>query len=138
MEVAPAQQVHAAQGIDLAGDQAIAGAPELHFRQRRADGLECGTHRRQRGLQCLDEPIQNVLPAMPPALPVAAAQQLPLKFGRRFQGKAFAREPLKLAMQEVGLGSEWVRAPRLPLAGAEREAVLTLIRKGVAERPPLP
>ena len=28
---------------------------------------------------------------------------------------------IKLAIQEAGLGSEWVRLPRLPLAGAERE-----------------
>ena len=27
---------------------------------------------------------------------------------------------IKLAMQETGLGNEWVRAPRLPLVGAER------------------
>ena len=45
---------------------------------------------------------------------------------------------IKLAIQEVGLGSEWVRAPRLPLAGAEREAVLTVIRKGIEARPSIP
>lgn len=28
---------------------------------------------------------------------------------------------IKLAVQEAGLGREWVRSPRLPLAGAERE-----------------
>ncbi|MCA1696469.1 MAG: dihydrodipicolinate synthase family protein, partial [Actinobacteria bacterium] len=31
--------------------------------------------------------------------------------------------------------SEMVRAPRLPLAGKERERVLALIRKGIASRP---
>ena len=31
---------------------------------------------------------------------------------------------IKLAVQEAGLGKEWVREPRLPLAGAEREQVL--------------
>jgi 4-hydroxy-tetrahydrodipicolinate synthase len=45
---------------------------------------------------------------------------------------------IKLAMQENGLGNEWVRAPRLPLAGEERERVLGIIRHGIAERPPLP
>jgi 4-hydroxy-tetrahydrodipicolinate synthase len=42
---------------------------------------------------------------------------------------------IKLAMQEVGLGSETVRAPRLPITGAERERVLHIIRHGVATRP---
>ena len=37
---------------------------------------------------------------------------------------------IKLAMQEEGLGSEWVRAPRLQLAGGERTRVLAIIRKG--------
>jgi len=45
---------------------------------------------------------------------------------------------IKLAMQETGLGSEWVRAPRLPLVGAERSRVLAIIRQGIAERPTLP
>ncbi|MBV9851561.1 MAG: dihydrodipicolinate synthase family protein [Armatimonadetes bacterium] len=45
---------------------------------------------------------------------------------------------IKLAIQEVGLGAEWVRAPRLPLEGAEREAVLTIIRRGIETRPQLP
>ena len=45
---------------------------------------------------------------------------------------------IKLAMQEAGLGSEWVRAPRLQLAGAERARVLGIIRKGISERPKLP
>jgi len=42
---------------------------------------------------------------------------------------------IKLAEAEVGLGSEHVRAPRLPLVGAEREKVLAVIREGVAARP---
>ena len=44
---------------------------------------------------------------------------------------------IKLAVQEVGLGTEWVREPRLILAGPEREAVLATIHKGIAERPRL-
>jgi 4-hydroxy-tetrahydrodipicolinate synthase len=42
---------------------------------------------------------------------------------------------IKLAMQEVGLGSEMVRAPRLKLEGAEREEILGIIRKAIANRP---
>jgi 1-pyrroline-4-hydroxy-2-carboxylate deaminase len=42
---------------------------------------------------------------------------------------------IKLAMAETGLGSETVRAPRLPLVGAEREAILAIIRKAVQTRP---
>ncbi len=42
---------------------------------------------------------------------------------------------IKLAMAETGLGSEMVRAPRLPLVGAEREAILTIIRKAIQTRP---
>jgi len=45
---------------------------------------------------------------------------------------------IKLAIQECGLGAEWVRAPRLPLAGAERETVLAIIRRGIETRPPVP
>jgi len=45
---------------------------------------------------------------------------------------------IKLAEAEVGLGSEHVRAPRLPLVGREREQVLAVIRHGVATRPVLP
>jgi 4-hydroxy-tetrahydrodipicolinate synthase len=44
---------------------------------------------------------------------------------------------IKLAAQECGLGSEVVRAPRLPLAGAEREQILTIVRRGIATRPKL-
>ncbi|HET6248745.1 MAG TPA: dihydrodipicolinate synthase family protein [Tepidisphaeraceae bacterium] len=42
---------------------------------------------------------------------------------------------IKLAIQECGLGSEWVRAPRLPLEGAEREQVLAIIHEGIRKRP---
>jgi dihydrodipicolinate synthase/N-acetylneuraminate lyase len=42
---------------------------------------------------------------------------------------------IKLAMAECGLGSETVRAPRLPLEGRERDAVLAVIRRGLASRP---
>lgn len=45
---------------------------------------------------------------------------------------------IKLAEAEVGLGSEYVRAPRLTLEGAERERVLQVIRTAVANRPTLP
>jgi len=42
---------------------------------------------------------------------------------------------IKLAIQEVGLGSEWVRAPRLPLVGEERERILAIIHRGLETRP---
>ncbi len=45
---------------------------------------------------------------------------------------------IKLAMAETGMGSETVRAPKLPLAGAEREEILAIIRHAIATRPPLP
>ena len=54
---------------------------------------------------------------------------------------------LKLAVRECGLGKEWVRAPRLPLAGTERKRVLGVIRQtlearsalaGLAARAPRP
>jgi 4-hydroxy-tetrahydrodipicolinate synthase len=45
---------------------------------------------------------------------------------------------LKLAEAMVGVGSEHVRAPRLPLAGAEREQVQAIIAAGIASRPVLP
>jgi hypothetical protein len=44
---------------------------------------------------------------------------------------------IKLAEQEVGLGSENVRAPRLTLIGDERERVLAIIRDGIKNRPSL-
>jgi 4-hydroxy-tetrahydrodipicolinate synthase len=44
---------------------------------------------------------------------------------------------IKLAEAQVGLGSEYVRAPRLTLVGEERERVLAIIKKGIATRPKL-
>jgi dihydrodipicolinate synthase/N-acetylneuraminate lyase len=44
---------------------------------------------------------------------------------------------IKLAMAECGMGSEMVRAPRLPLEGAEREEILGIIRSCLATRPAL-
>ena len=45
---------------------------------------------------------------------------------------------IKLAVQECGLGSEWVRAPRLPLVGEERKRILTVVHDGIANRPRVP
>jgi 4-hydroxy-tetrahydrodipicolinate synthase len=45
---------------------------------------------------------------------------------------------IKLAVQECGLGAEWVRAPRLAVTGAERKQVLKVIHDGMANRPKLP
>jgi dihydrodipicolinate synthase/N-acetylneuraminate lyase len=42
---------------------------------------------------------------------------------------------IKLTQQECGIGSERVRPPRLPLAGAERDEALALIRGSLARRP---
>ena len=42
---------------------------------------------------------------------------------------------IKLLCQETGLGQEWVREPRLPLTGTEREHVLQIIRTALATRP---
>src|SRR5207302_7321033 len=42
---------------------------------------------------------------------------------------------IKLAMAETGLGSEMVRAPRLPIVGAEREEIRNIIRHAIAARP---
>jgi dihydrodipicolinate synthase/N-acetylneuraminate lyase len=42
---------------------------------------------------------------------------------------------IKLAMAETGLGAETVRAPRLPLDGAEREEALRIIRRAIGTRP---
>ena len=44
---------------------------------------------------------------------------------------------IKLVQAQVGMGSEQVRAPRLPVAGAEREAALRVIRHALAHRPEL-
>lgn len=45
---------------------------------------------------------------------------------------------IKLAEQQVGLGTEYVRGPRLRLVGEERERVLKVINEGIANRPELP
>jgi 4-hydroxy-tetrahydrodipicolinate synthase len=45
---------------------------------------------------------------------------------------------IKLAVQECGLGHEWVRAPRLSLTGAERRRVLGIIHRGIESRPRIP
>ena len=42
---------------------------------------------------------------------------------------------LKLIQQEVGMGNERVRGPRLPLAGAEREDALRVIKAVLGARP---
>jgi dihydrodipicolinate synthase/N-acetylneuraminate lyase len=42
---------------------------------------------------------------------------------------------IKLAMAETSMGSELTRAPRLPLAGREREEILAIIRKAIQTRP---
>jgi 1-pyrroline-4-hydroxy-2-carboxylate deaminase len=45
---------------------------------------------------------------------------------------------IKLAMAETGLGSEMVRAPRLPVEGAEREEILGIVRRAIETRPAVP
>lgn len=45
---------------------------------------------------------------------------------------------IKLAEAGAGLGTEYVRAPRIPLIGKERERVLAIIDKGLRTRPALP
>jgi 4-hydroxy-tetrahydrodipicolinate synthase len=45
---------------------------------------------------------------------------------------------IKLAVQECGLGKEWVRAPRLVLKGEERKRILKIIHDGIATRPKIP
>jgi 1-pyrroline-4-hydroxy-2-carboxylate deaminase len=45
---------------------------------------------------------------------------------------------IKLAEVGTGIGTEQVRAPRLPLAGAERDRVLGIINQGLKTRPTLP
>jgi 1-pyrroline-4-hydroxy-2-carboxylate deaminase len=42
---------------------------------------------------------------------------------------------IKLACAEMGYGTETVRAPRMPLYGAEREAALKIVRDAAATRP---
>lgn len=45
---------------------------------------------------------------------------------------------IKLAEQMTGIGTEYVRAPRLPLEGEERERVFRIIEEGIRTRPELP
>ena len=45
---------------------------------------------------------------------------------------------IKLAEQMTGIGTEHVRAPRLPLAGEERERIFKIIDEGLRTRPELP
>src|SRR5882724_6305659 len=45
---------------------------------------------------------------------------------------------IKLAAAECGYGTEMVRAPRLPLVGAEREQILGIIRQAIRTRPASP
>ncbi|MBX2920636.1 MAG: dihydrodipicolinate synthase family protein [Chitinophagaceae bacterium] len=42
---------------------------------------------------------------------------------------------IKLTEAQVELGTEYVRAPRLPVAGAERETILATVRQALAKRP---
>ena len=51
---------------------------------------------------------------------------------------AFLVQNIKLAEGATGIGTEHVRAPRLPLRGAERERVLAIIAEGLRTRPTLP
>jgi dihydrodipicolinate synthase/N-acetylneuraminate lyase len=44
---------------------------------------------------------------------------------------------IKLVQEKTGTGSETVRAPRLPVAGAEREAALKVIDHAIATKPSL-
>jgi 4-hydroxy-tetrahydrodipicolinate synthase len=44
---------------------------------------------------------------------------------------------IKLGQQVVGLGTDWVRAPRLPLEGEERKRIIGLYETAVASRPKL-
>ncbi|NNC35735.1 MAG: dihydrodipicolinate synthase family protein [Croceitalea sp.] len=45
---------------------------------------------------------------------------------------------IKLAEVGTGIGTEYVRAPRLPLQGVERQRVLKIIQEGLKSRPTLP
>lgn len=45
---------------------------------------------------------------------------------------------IKLAATQTGLSTEYVRAPRLPLIGAEREKILAIINDAINTRPELP
>jgi 4-hydroxy-tetrahydrodipicolinate synthase len=45
---------------------------------------------------------------------------------------------IKLASTLTGIGSEYVRAPRLVLEGEERKTILNIIKQGIKTRPTLP
>ena len=45
---------------------------------------------------------------------------------------------IKIAQVQTGLGTEFVRAPRLVLEGEERKRILKVINDGIASRPSLP
>jgi 4-hydroxy-tetrahydrodipicolinate synthase len=45
---------------------------------------------------------------------------------------------IKLAQAQTGLGTEYVRAPRLVVEGEERKRILKVISDGIASRPSLP
>ena len=45
---------------------------------------------------------------------------------------------IKMAEVATGIGTERVRAPRLPLIGTERARVEKIIEEGMASRPKLP
>ncbi|MEO6453994.1 MAG: dihydrodipicolinate synthase family protein [Ginsengibacter sp.] len=45
---------------------------------------------------------------------------------------------IKLAATQTGLGSEYVRAPRLQIEGEERDRVLAIINNSIATKPELP
>lgn len=45
---------------------------------------------------------------------------------------------IKLVEALVGMGTEYVRPPRLPLVGEERERVQSIVEKALASRPELP
>ena len=45
---------------------------------------------------------------------------------------------IKLASALTGIGSEYVRAPRLVLEGEERKTILNIIKQGIKTRPTLP
>ena len=44
---------------------------------------------------------------------------------------------IKLAAMQTGIGSEYVRAPRLKLEGTERQNVLQTIDEAISNRPKL-
>ncbi|MFW0737165.1 MULTISPECIES: dihydrodipicolinate synthase family protein [unclassified Flavobacterium] len=51
---------------------------------------------------------------------------------------SFLVQNIKLAEVATGIGTEYVRAPRLPLQGADREEVLGIIARSLESRPTLP